>query len=142
MAELTGSAIAACWNAIQIPQLTSIEYAETGGRPTIDSTTAGDTERQVIDDLPNRVEASVTIRGYTEAGTAAVVNGSSFRPNTSGSLDVYPEGASASGKPWLYCHAMSLGSRTPTWAMGAVAGFNLVFRNRSSGSWTTIGVTS
>lgn len=143
MAEYAGSAIAGSWNNIQIPQLRRFEVAETADRGLLETTHGGDATKQYIDDTTDRDRVRVTVGGFMESGATAVVAGSSFNPGTTGSLDLYPEGApAAGGNPLYYCHTMRVSGRTLSPAVGDVVPFELTFEELAAGSWISTGTSA
>lgn len=137
MGEYTGSAIAACWNGVSFPNVTRISWEESADIPKLDTTSGGDATQQRIDGIPNAKDLTWTITGWDESGTSnAIPTGSSFAAQTSGSIDVYPEGASASGKKWKYCHVAYISRRTSAPAINEVTPYEVTIVNKASGSWT------
>lgn len=142
MAEYTGSAVAACWNGVSLPQVRSLRITNTGDIPKQDISHSGDASQQMIDDIPNAPQFSFVVSGFYEQGDTTT-GSPSFAPLVTGSLDGYPEGApAAGGKPWVYCHSMYLSARGKEHAFGAVNTYEFTFTPLASGSLTTNGVSA
>jgi len=136
MAEFTGSAIAACWNSVSIPNVTRISWEDTGDIPKLDTTSGGDATQQRLDDIPNAKDLTVTISGWDDAGVSnAQPTGSAFDALTTGCIDIFPQGATGSGKQWRYCHVAYISRRSSAPAIREVVPYEITVTNLASGSW-------
>ncbi len=143
MAEYNGSAMAACWNAVSFPQMRTITVSERNARGMDDITHSVDATQQMIDKMATVNAITITCGGFASAGSDSMTAGSYLLPGTTGSLDLYPEGApAAGGKLYQYCHNMRVASREVPIAVADVVPYTVTFENLASGSWTSNGVSA
>lgn len=93
MSEYLGTALVVQHNGTALPQVTSCTISGASSFPRVNTTHAGDTQQQYVDDLPDEAVTTITIEGLHPAGTASVL--SLLSEGDSGSVVVMPEGTAS-----------------------------------------------